>query len=259
MQHDNLKIVSLISVGCHPKSGRARRAEQDGRAVELGLKLAGKSLTMLHTGNQDEQALRTYLGMGLESMTVISQTPSADVIPAMVDYLSQENPDIILTGVRAESGEGSGMTPYIIAEKLGIPLITNITDIGVISDGEAEVFQSLPRGQRRLLSVSLPFVGSVDLASKAPRQSAFGPGQRARVDVQIKDSVVDDIRIAWQEAPAKKRPKRIKIAKGNTAADRLKAATVKSSSGGKVIKKGSNVEKALAIFDMLKEEGVLKK
>ena len=47
----NVNVISLVSVGRHPQSGRARRAEQDGRAVELGLKLAGKNLTVVHAGN----------------------------------------------------------------------------------------------------------------------------------------------------------------------------------------------------------------
>ena len=34
-----LQIVALVSIGAHPSSGRPRRAEQDARAVELGLRL----------------------------------------------------------------------------------------------------------------------------------------------------------------------------------------------------------------------------
>ena len=44
----DLNIVALVSVGAHPTSGRARRAEQDARAVELGLRLAGQNLQLLH-------------------------------------------------------------------------------------------------------------------------------------------------------------------------------------------------------------------
>ena len=32
-------VISLVSIGAHPTSGRPRRAEQDARAVELGLPL----------------------------------------------------------------------------------------------------------------------------------------------------------------------------------------------------------------------------
>ena len=34
-----IATVALVSIGAHPASGRARRAEQDARAVELGLQI----------------------------------------------------------------------------------------------------------------------------------------------------------------------------------------------------------------------------
>ncbi|WP_439899620.1 hypothetical protein [Pseudomonas plecoglossicida] len=36
------KVISLVSIGAHPSSGRARRAEQDARAVELGFRSGGQ-------------------------------------------------------------------------------------------------------------------------------------------------------------------------------------------------------------------------
>ncbi len=253
------KVISLVSVGRHPKSGRARRADQDARAVELGLKLAGERLQMLHAGDDRQPALRSYLGMGLQGMKVIHQPDNADVIPALKGYLNDERPDIVLTGVRAESGEGSGMTPYLLAEQLGWPLVTRIADIVAIDNGEAEILQALPRGQRRAIRVRLPFVASVDQAAEAPRQSAFGPGQRAAIDGTSAEVVDDELRCNWQETPARKRPKRLKIARAKTAADRFKAATAKAQGGGgKVLKNESSEEKAQAILDLLSEEGVLR-
>jgi hypothetical protein len=43
-------VFSLVSIGAHPTSGRPRRAEQDARAVELGLQLAGDKLQVLARG-----------------------------------------------------------------------------------------------------------------------------------------------------------------------------------------------------------------
>ena len=54
----DLNIVALVSVGAHPTSARPRRAEQDARAVELGLRLAGQSLQLLHAGDPQAEALR---------------------------------------------------------------------------------------------------------------------------------------------------------------------------------------------------------
>ncbi|MFT6916984.1 MAG: electron transfer flavoprotein beta subunit [Motiliproteus sp.] len=262
----DLKIVSLVSIGKHPTSGRARRGEQDGRAVELGMVLAEacghkKNLTVIHAGNAQQPALRSYAGMGLESVRVLQMRESTDAVQPLSDYLHKKAPDIILTGVRAESGESSGMLPYLLAEALGWPLVPRIANIVSINNGVAEILQALPRGQRRALAVRLPFIASVDNAAPEPRQSAFGPGNRALMDLQPSaDAEVEDaVRSAWSESPARKRPKRLKIVKAKTAAARFKAATAKpQGAGGKVLKDQSAGEQAQAIFELLREEGVLR-
>ncbi len=259
-----LKIVSLISVGKHPQSGRVRRADQDSRAVELGLKLttdnlSAGSLSVVHAGDPREQGLRSYAGMGLKSVRVLQLDPSADAVAPLAEHLQQSMPDIVLTGVRAESGESSGMVPYQLAEKLGWPIVPRVADIVSVEAGVAEVLQALPRGQRRSLKVRLPFIASVDTAAPEARQSAFGPASRALMDIEVVNGSVDPVRQSWEEAPARKRPKRLKVVKAKTAAERFKAATAKpQGEGGKVMKNESAAEQAQAIFEMLKEEGVLR-
>ena len=43
-------VISLVSIGAHPTSGRPRRAEQDARAVELGLQMAGDKFEVESAG-----------------------------------------------------------------------------------------------------------------------------------------------------------------------------------------------------------------
>ena len=252
-------IMSLISIGRHPQSGRPRRAEQDARAVELGLKLSAKRLEVVHAGNPDEPVLRQYAGMGLPSVTVIEQDLIVDASASIIDYVKHSGVDILLTGVRAESGESSGMMPYLLAEKLGWPMVARVADIVNVENGKATVLLALPRGQRRQVFVSLPFVASVDSAAQAPRQSAYGPGLRAKMDVYEGSDDIDYDRVNWQVQDAKPRPKRLKVVKAKTAADRFKAATAKPQGGaGKVLKNETVDEKAKAIFDLLIEEKVLR-
>jgi electron transfer flavoprotein beta subunit len=259
--NNDLSIVTLISVGEHPASGRPRRAEQDARAVELGLKLVGTKLQTLYAGVADNEqttgALRSYLGMGLSQIKVLDLPEQADAMLGLVEYFKDKRPDIILTGVRAENGESSGMMPYMLAEQLGMAVVSSIADILSIDPKakQAEVLQALPRGQRRKIKVSLPFVASVDMAAPEPRQSAFGPAMRGLINAQQGHSEDDSERLQWQTTQAKKRPKRLKIVKAKTAADRFKAATAKAAGGGKVVH-GSE-ESAQAIFDLLVDEGVL--
>ena len=263
MSNHNVSVTSLISIGEHPTSGRARRAEQDARAVELGLKLVGDNLQTLYAGEAPadlnlQTALRSYLGMGLAEIKLLEVSAQADAALAIGDYLASDTPDIILTGVRAESGESSGMLPYLLAEQLNMAMISSVADILSIDhvNQQAEVLQALPRGQRRKLIVDLPFIASVDMAAMQPRQSAFGPAMRGQFDGVTGLLIEDQDAVSWQTSVAKKRPKRLKIVKAKTAADRFKAATAKATGGGGKIVHGVE-ESAQAIFDLLVEEGMI--
>ncbi|AAZ25686.1 electron transfer flavoprotein subunit beta [Colwellia psychrerythraea] len=263
MSNNNLSVISLVSIGEHPTSRRPRRAEQDARAIELGLKLVGDNLQTLHAGElsddaSQQTALRSYLGMGLAEINLLEMPENADAVLVIAEYLKQQKIDIILTGVCAESGESSGMLPYLLAEQLGMAMVTSIAEILSIDEvnKQAEVLQALPRGQRRKLKVDLPFIASVDMAAALPRQSAFGPAMRGQFEATLGANFTDEESSTWQTADAKKRPKRLKIIKAKTAADRFKAATAKASGGGGKVVHGVE-ESAQAILDLLIEEGLV--
>lgn len=254
-----IATVALVSIGTHPASGRARRAEQDARAVELGLQLAGDNLHVLHAGNPHEPALRAYLGMGLDEIHVLEQPQDADALPVLRDYLRDTNAQLVLTGSQAETGEGSGMLPYLLAEQLGWPLLVGIAQVESIHNGVAQVLQALPRGQRRRLSVRLPFLATVDNAAPKARQSAYGPATRGALNAEAVDIIVDDLSTSGDWLPARPRPKRLKVIKAKSGADRMKAATAKASGGsGQVLKDLSPEAGAQAILKLLIEEGVVR-
>ena len=101
---------------------------------------------------------------------------------------------------------------------------------------------------------TLPFMASVGMAAPTPRQSSFGVARRGILQTITSINAAEDSQqAAWQIAPARKRPKRLKVVKAKTAAERFKAATAKvQSSGGEKI---YEVDKAAdAILKMLKEK-----
>lgn len=282
---ENVNITVLVSMGEHPLSRRARRAEQDARAIEIGLNLPDAQLQVMHAGAANNEhtntVLKDYLGMGLPEIKVLNVRQETDSLTVLTTNLTESSPHIILTGIRAENGESSGMLPYVLAENIDMALVPNITEILGVNkkDGFAELLQALPRGQRRKIRVKLPFVATVDMAAKAPRQSAFGAAMRGKITVveatstptltanigrTSSDEGTTDTGIItnkntqtdWEITPAQPRPKRLKIVKAKTAADRFKAATAKAQGGaGKVIY--DNQEAADAILKMLKDEKVL--
>lgn len=270
-----LKLTVLVSVGRHPLTARSRRADQDARALELALSMDGARTTVLHAGRDDadsEIALRGYLGMlggvpggtpadgdGVQSVTLLRQDEGADVLPALATALAESAPQLVLCGSQAESGESSGMLPYLLAEWLGWPLLSGVVALEHVRAGVCTVLQALPRGQRRRLSVRLPAMITVDAAAPAPRPSAFGPARRGCIDPILALTRFDQEQAAWVTAPARKRPKRLKIVTATSARERFRAAAAKTrGGGGKVIRDATPEAAAEAIRALLKEEGVVR-
>lgn len=265
VNHSNAKglnVTVLVSIGRHPLTARTRRADQDARAVEMALTLESASVSLLHAGQQDsenEEAIRGYLGMGIDSIDLIEQRPQADVIPVLAKALRTSAPQLVLTGTRAETGEASGVTPYLLAEALGWPIITGLAAVEKIEQGVATVLQALPRGKRRRLRIRLPAIATVDSSAPPARQSAFGPAKRGELDLHQEPSAIDDPLGTWHIQPARKRPKRLKIVKSSSARDRFKAAAAKAEGGsGQTLTDVTPEQGAEAIFKLLKEEGVLR-
>mgnify|MGYP003600603505 FL=1 len=75
-------------------------------------------------------------------------------------------------------------------------------------------------------------------------------------DVEVID---DELLSVATLQPAKPRPKRLKVIKAKSGADRMKAATAKASGGGGQVLKGVSAEDgAQAILKLLIEEGVVR-
>lgn len=260
--HAMLDVAVLVSVGRHPLTARTRRADQDARAVEMALSLSDAAVRLIHAGGNDadnQEALRGYLGMGLGGLDLIKQAPNADVVPALAEALRDTPLQLVLTGTRAETGESSGLVPYLLAEALGWPVISGLAAVESVDQGMATVLQALPRGKRRRLSVRLPAIATVDASAPAARQSAFGPARRGELATRACADVPDELQAQWHVQPARKRPKRLKIVKATSARDRFKAAAAKADSGsGQLLSDVSPKQGAEAIFALLKDEGVLR-
>lgn len=255
------KVAALLSIGQHPVTGRARRADQDAKSLEMALSLPGIQLLPVHAGWIDdalEVALRGYLGMGIPKLHILQQPAGADVVPVLETFIRQQQVSLVLCGGRAECGEGSGMLPYLLAQRLGWPVISGLAEIEHLQAGSVTLLQALPRGQRRRLKVTLPVVLALDSAAPAARQSAFGPARRGELIQQSTEVTADLDQSNWDFQPARKRPKRLKIIKATSARDRFKAAAAKAeSSGGQVLQNLPADVAADAILKMLYEEGVL--
>jgi electron transfer flavoprotein beta subunit len=251
-----LDVAVLLSIGRHPASGRRRRADLDARALELALRLGPEvRLHAIHAGDPGEPALADYLGMGLETLTVLRQPPGSDVLPALAAHLAGLRPALVFAGLAAEAGEGSGMLPYLLAQKLEAALLPAIAEAALAGAGIAAL-QALPRGRRRRLAAGLPALITVDRAAPAGRQSAFARARAGRI-VTIETPAAPPAAGDLREVPARPKPKRLKIATGGSAAERLRAATEMQAGRGQLLVQPAPEAAAEAIFDYLVKEGIL--
>ncbi|WP_321345131.1 electron transfer flavoprotein subunit beta [Breoghania sp.] len=255
-----MRIAVLLSLGLHPASGRARRAELDAKALELALRLAetvpDAELHAVHAGDPDAGALRDYLGMGLDRLHVLDVAQGADPVPALNRHLNEIRPDLVLTGMRAEAGEGSGMVPYLVAEALEASLVADVAGISDLAD-EATVIQALPRGRRRQVRLRLPAVLPFNAAAPEPRAPAFARARRGIIERHRAESVPDDFLEACENTLWRARPKRMGLPAGATAAERMKAMTEARAGEGQVMVHPTPDEAAAALYDYLVEHRFL--
>lgn len=251
-----LKVAVLLSIGRHPASGRARRSPLDARALELALRLPGAEIHAVHAGDPSEPILRDYLGMGLDRLTVLEIPAGSDPVPALVAHLKALSPDLILAGGCAEGGEDSGMLPYLVAQGLGAALLPDVADLSA-GEGTATLTQALPRGRRRQAEARFPLVASVHPAAPEPRQSAFGRARRGLIQTVAASAPQDGFIGECEIRPWRPRPKRLRLAAGGSALERLKAATETKSGQGQVLVRPTADEAARAIYEYLVEQRVI--
>ncbi|PTW59837.1 electron transfer flavoprotein beta subunit [Breoghania corrubedonensis] len=252
-----IRVAALLSIGRHPASGRARRAGLDARGLELALRMPNAEVRAFHAGDPHAASLRDYLGMGLETLNVLNVAPGCDPVPALVEALRGVGPDLIICGMRAEAGEGSGMVPYLIAEALGHAVVCDAAAIECAS-GTARVVQGLPRGRRREVVVTLPAVVLVNSAAPAARAPAFARARRGRIVPHPVEAREDAFLAACEMRPWRARPKRMAVPSGGSAQERMKALTEAKAGEGRLLVNPVPEEAARAVRDYLVEKRFLR-
>ncbi len=224
---DKRSVVLLLSSGRHPVTGRTRAADCDARALRLGLKLQaqGWDLTAFHAGEADDAALGEYFGMGLSAITVLGPLAQTDdAMPVLLNAVSTLQPTLILCGQAAENGEGSGMTPYLLAAALDLPVVANVSDVTCAPSG-LSIFRAEPAGRRRQYALAGSAVLAVGTFAAPPLPFAYGRMRRGVTAVETADALPDSERMEWELLPARSRPARLKAAKAGGEPSSRRALT----------------------------------
>ncbi len=162
-------------------------------ACEAAVRLketAGGTVSLFTAGPDAADAgLRSGLALGADDATRVEfpaggfsgGTRAGSVLAAAI---AREAPDVIVCGSRS-SDSGSGAVPATIAERLGMPLVTNV--VSVRGQGPLEVERRLEGGRRQVLRVELPVVIGVEETLCDPRYPsvlARSKAGRATIAVQ---------------------------------------------------------------------------
>jgi electron transfer flavoprotein beta subunit len=209
-----MRIVLLASIGFHPVSKRPRIVPDEARGLALAASIAGAEIVALHAGPADraEPVLRPLLGMGATRLRLLDCAGDADIVAPLLAELAALAPDIIVAGTVAEAGEGSGMVPFVVAERLARPIVAGATALTISAGGAelvtAEIVTSEPGGRRRGLASPLPLVLTVDAKGPPARLAAIGPARRGLVE-RLTAEAERDAAADWSRRPARARPKRL--------------------------------------------------
>jgi electron transfer flavoprotein beta subunit len=126
-----------------------------------------------------------------------------------------------------------------------------------VNAGKAEVTQALPRGRRRLIATRTPVVVTAHAAAPDPRPSAFARARRGVIAIEPATALADEFLTGCDIRPWRPRPKLLRVARGGTALDRLKAATETKTGKGRLLVQPDPEEAAAAIFASLVEQGTI--
>jgi electron transfer flavoprotein beta subunit len=278
-------ITVLVSTSAHPLSGRPITSRNDTLALEIAQQLSRNSLRTLHAGDPQDAALTDYLAFGASCVEVLPAAPGDDIVTALAKHVGSSK--LILCGSRAQSGEASGMLPYLLAAALKRPILSDVLDVQLVGDS-VQATQFLPKGRRRTVTVSLPAIVAVHpLAtalpryayarrvagrietlprpapaisanaseSSAPAASASAAGSPAAAGSSA--ATVRPLSSAWTLETTERVPVKLKAPDRRSGHARMLAATVAASRGGQVVNEGSNVEKAQAVLAYLREHDLI--
>lgn len=252
MSTSQVSVAVLVSAGRNPISGAKRACRGDAVALGVALKLGGARVRVIYAGDAGDASLEDYLSLGAQKVEVLPIADGRSALEALRAALA--GIDLVLTGLRAEAGVGSGLLPYALAAALERPIVSNVMDV-VVEGGEAQVRQFLPKGLRRRVSASLPAVLAIHPLAPVDLKYAYARRKSGRIDVLALESGASSPpeTAAWKLEAGQRPPPRLKATEKKSGHARLQSAIVSEAKGGFVANEGTSVDKAQVMLSFLRE------
>jgi len=156
----------------------AARLKEEGKARQITLISLGESSAT--------RALRSCLALGADKAILLNdpafkESDSYATGVVLSQAIGSLPYDLILCGARALD-TNAGLVGAVIAEMLGLPLVSEVTHINSISDKKLEVQRKLEKGNREVVAVSLPAV----LTIEGEAEKTIYASLPALIDAQMK-------------------------------------------------------------------------
>ncbi len=179
----------------------------DKNALELALQLkdkhGGRVIVVSMGPPFWDKYLKLAVAMGADDAVLISDKAliGSDTLPTTLTLARaiQKIGDYSLVLCGEESSDGStGQVPPGIAEWLGVPHVTYVSDIEVAGEGLARVKRTI-KGGHEILEVRMPFVAAVELGCNTPRFPDFRRKRWADREFQPKVWSIADLGLSPEE------------------------------------------------------------
>ncbi|MBS4216922.1 electron transfer flavoprotein subunit beta/FixA family protein [Bacillus sp. FJAT-49711] len=166
----------------------------------------GGEVTVVTVGGEDaEKQLRTALAMGADKAVLINIEDDIDesdqytISTIIGEYLKDKEVDLILAGNVAIDG-GSGQIGPRVADILGIPHVTTITELEI--SGDKVLLTKDVEGDSEIIETSLPLLVTAQQGLNDPRYPSL-PGIMKARKKPLEELELDDLDLEEEDVEAK--------------------------------------------------------
>lgn len=181
----------------------------DEYAVEEAIQVRdehGGEVTVVTVGGEDaEKQLRTALAMGADKAVLINAEDDLEVCDQyttakiIAEYLKDKEPDLVIAG-NVAIDNGTGQVGPRVADLLGIPYITTITDLKI--DGNHVSVVRDVEGDEEKIEATLPLLVTAQQGLNEPRYPSL-PGIMKAKKKPLEELELDDLDIDEEDVEAK--------------------------------------------------------
>ena len=166
----------------------------------------GGEVTVVSVGTEEaEKQLRTALAMGADKAVLINTEDDVEngdqytTSKILAEFLKDKEADLILAGNVAIDG-GSGQVGPRVADALGIPYITTITNLEI--NGESVTVTKDVEGDSEVIETSLPLLVTAQQGLNEPRYPSL-PGIMKAKKKPLDELELDDLDLEEDDVEAK--------------------------------------------------------